>query len=46
MKNSRGGGLMIGVKDNIPYRNIKINMREQGDDITESATIEVPQANH
>ena len=39
---ARGGGLMIGVKDNIPFKVTKINIRGRKDDITEWQTIEIP----
>ena len=38
-ENNRGGGLMIGIKDNIPYTYMsKTNIRGKKDHITESQT--------
>ena len=39
--NNRGGGLMIGIRNTIPYREIKLNIKEDDDDITEAMTIEI-----
>ena len=39
---NRGGGLIIGVKDNIPISEIKNNLRGDQDKITEWMTIEIP----
>ena len=41
-KNSRGGGLLIGIKDNIPFREAKIDLRDKEDKITESLSVEIP----
>ena len=43
-ENNRGGGLLIGVKENIPFRQAKIDLRGEGDEITESVTIEIPRS--
>ena len=40
---NRGGGLLIGIKEKIPYREVKdLEIRDGEDDITESQTIELP----
>ena len=41
-ENNRGGGLLIGIKDNIPFREAKIDLRDKEDEITESLSIEIP----
>ena len=41
----RGGGLLTGIKNNIPYTEVKnLHMRDINDGITESQTIEIPLA--
>ena len=39
---NRGGGLIMGIKDNIPFRRAHIQVTEVGDTTTESITIEIP----
>ena len=40
---NRGGGLLIGIRNTIPYRDIKNNnLRDKDDGITEWQTIEIP----
>ena len=39
---NRGGGLIIGCKDTIPCHVVEKSYREEGDEITEAMTIEVP----
>ena len=42
-ENNRGGGLMTGIKNNIPYREIDdINVNGVNDAITEWLTVEIP----
>ena len=41
-ENNRGGGLLFGIKDSIPFREINNKMRGPNDDITEWHTIEIP----
>ena len=41
-ENNRGGGLLIDIKDNIPFREAKIDLRDKEDEITESLSIEIP----
>ena len=41
-ENNRGGGLITGIKDNIPFREANIDLRSKDDEITESLTIEIP----
>jgi len=40
--NNRGGGLITGIKNNIPFREANIDLRSKDDEITESLTIEIP----
>ena len=37
-----GGGLIIGIRDCIPFKMAHIDLRGEGDSITESMTIEIP----
>ena len=37
-----GSGLLIGIKDNIPFRETKIDLLDKDDEITESLSIEIP----
>ena len=40
---NRGGGLLMGIKDTIPFRESNIEIREdKNDTITEWQTIEIP----
>ena len=42
-ENKIGGGLLIGIRNNIPYFEVKDNeIREKGDNVTEWQTIEIP----
>ena len=41
-ENNRGGGLITGIKDNIPFREANIDLRSKDNEITESLTIEIP----
>ena len=40
--NNRGGGLLMCIKKDTPFKEIKRNLREPEDDITESQTYEFP----
>ena len=42
---NRGGGLLIGIKDRIPYSELRLNLRTEDDEITEALTIEIPTKN-
>ena len=39
---NRGGGLLIGIKSNIPYKKVNIEIREDPDNFTEWLTVEIP----
>ena len=39
---NRGGGVLTGIKDDVPFRRVKMNLKVIEDTITESITIEVP----
>ena len=40
---NRGGGLMMGIRNNIPYHEVKdLDIRDKDDGISESQTIEIP----
>ena len=39
---NRGGGLVIGCRDTIPCRVVERDYQEEGDELTEAMTIEVP----
>ena len=41
-KENRGGGLLIGIKENVPFRQVKIDINVFEDNITESMTVEIP----
>ena len=41
-EDNRGGGLLIGIKENIPFREANIEIRGVEDNITESMTVEIP----
>ena len=41
-EDNRGGGLLIGIKDTIPVRELQNNLRGDNDEITEWMTIEIP----
>ena len=43
-ENNRGGGLLIGVREKIPFREAKLDLRGEEDEITESLTIEIPRS--
>ena len=40
--NTAGGGVLIGIRDTIPFRQCNIQARGEGDTTTEWATIEIP----
>ena len=40
--NNRGGGLLIGIKENVPFRRVKLDIDVFEDNITESMTVEIP----
>ena len=43
---NRGGGLITGIRNTIPYREVEdLDIRDEGDDITEWITIEIPLSN-
>ena len=42
---NRGGGVLIGIRDNIPFKQINLNIRGIRDRITEWITIEIPTHN-
>ena len=44
-KTNRGGGLIIGIRDNLPVNEIQNNLRGDEDEITEWMTIEIPGKN-
>ena len=39
---NRGGGVLTGIKDDIPFRRVHLDIKVREDKITESITIEVP----
>ena len=39
---ARGGGVLIGIRDTIPFRQANFEIRSEDDKITEWATIEIP----
>ena len=39
---NRGGGIIFGIRDTIPFRQCNFEIREEDDNITEWATIEIP----
>jgi len=41
-ENNRGGGLLVGVREQIPFREATLDLRGEEDEITESITIEIP----
>ena len=41
-ENDRGGGLLIGVRDTIPFKEVKLNRPGKKDSITEWQTVEIP----
>jgi ribonuclease HI len=43
---NRGGGLLVGIRKGTPYREARIDLRGDGDEITESYTIEIPRKNN
>ena len=43
--NGRGGGLLTGVRDNIPFKEVKLGKPGRKDEITEWQTIEIPTQN-
>ena len=43
MEKNRGGGLLIGIKDNFPLREAKIDLQDKEDEITESLSKEFQQ---
>ena len=42
----RGGGLIIGVKENIPFRKTTIDIRTKDDKITEALSVKIPTSNN
>ena len=42
---NRGGGVMVGIKKNIPFRIASLDFRTEEDEITESISIEIPRKN-
>ena len=44
-ENNRGGGLLIGIKETTPYREIYNDLRGPDDEITEWITVEIPTSN-
>ena len=43
---TRGGGLIVGIKKGIPFREASLDLRGDEDEITESFTIEIPTKNN